>query len=202
MHLSLPLSLKSALATLALAALAPAAAHAQVTITIFQSGSDVDAQATGKLNLTGLTASGFGGVGDFAWGSHAGVLLGNNGAFFDVYSGFTGPAAFGSGAEILASSGSSDRFGIDGIQNILAVPAGYTSGAPISGSAVFTGQTLSSLGLTPGTYSYKLPNDTVTVNIGAPAPAVPEPSTVASLGVGGLGLLGLALRARKRRTAP
>jgi len=201
MHLSLPLSLKSALATLALAALAPAAAHAQVTITIFQSGSDVDAQATGKLNLTGLTASGFGGVGDFAWGWYAGVLLGNSGPY-DVYYGFTGPDAFGSGTEILASSGSGDRFAIVGIQNILVVPAGYTSNSAINGSAVFTGQTLSSLGLTPGTYSYKLPNDTVTVNIGAPAPAVPEPSTVASLGVGGLGLLGLALRARKRRTAP
>ena len=31
--------------------------------------------------------------------------------------------------------------------------------------------------------------------------AVPEPSTVASLGVGSLGLLGLALRARKRKKA-
>ena len=31
--------------------------------------------------------------------------------------------------------------------------------------------------------------------------AVPEPSSVASMGLGGLGLLGLLLRARKRRTA-
>ena len=32
-------------------------------------------------------------------------------------------------------------------------------------------------------------------------PAVPEPSSVASMGLGGVGLLGLLLRARKRRTA-
>ena len=64
---------------------------------------------------------------------------------------------------------------------------------------MFSGQTLSSLGLTPGTYSFKLPNDTVTGRIGAAPAAVPEPSSVASMGLGSLGLLGLLLRARKRR---
>ena len=205
MHLSLHLSLPSALATLALAAgfaaLAPAA-HAQVIFTFLQSGSDVDAQATGKLNLTGLIYDGYSGsASDLVAGNSALAVVGSTAASFDVYTGFTGPAAFGSGGTITTPSGTGDRFTIDGAGNALGVPKGYTSGTLIGGSAVFTNSTFSSLGLTPGTYTYKLPNDTLTVNIGPPAPAVPEPSSVASLGVGGLGLLGLALRARKRRTA-
>ena len=83
----------------------------------------------------------------------------------------------------------------------MVVPLGYTSGSSISGSAVFTNQTFSSLGLTPGSYTYTLPNDTVTVNIVAPAPAVPEPSSVASMGVGSLGLLGLLVAARRKKAA-
>ena len=196
------LSLKSALATLALAALAPAAAHAQVTITIFQSGSDVDAQAMGKLNLDGLSSVAVSNLQSLVIGSQAAVLVGNNSAYYSIYStGSTGPAAFGSGTHFPASSGSGDRFAISGFFNELLVPIGYTSGNPINGSAVFSGQTLSTLGLTPGTYLYNLPNDTVTVQIGAAPTAVPEPSSVVSMGLGGVGLLGLLLRARKRSRA-
>lgn len=197
------LSLKSALATLALAALAPAAAHAQVTITIFQSGLDVDASATGKLNLAGLNFSGNGAPlqTDLVRGLDGFVVLGNINTAYVVYTGFTGPITYGSGARFDASSGSGDPFAISGPFNQLAVPKGYTSGNLINGSAVFSGQTLSTLGLTPGTYLYNLPNDTVTVQIGAAPTAVPEPSSVVSMGLGGVGLLGLLLRARKRSRA-
>ena len=190
------LSLKCALAMLALAP----AAHAQVTLTFLQSGSDVNAQATGTLNLTGLTKGGSGSNQmDFVEGQNAAVVVGSSGASFDIYSGFTGPAAFGSGGAVTASSGSGSRFAIADAQDLLLVPGGYTSGSPISGGAVFTGQSFSSLGLTPGTYTYKLPNDTVTVNIGAP---VPEASTTVSFGLLlALGMGGLVIAARRKKVS-
>ena len=79
------------------------------------------------------------------------------------------------------------------------VPTGYTSGTPINGSAVFFNQTLSSLGLTPGTYVFTLPNSVVplvTVEIGVAPAAVPEPGSVALLA--GMGICGsVFLRRRK-----
>ncbi len=36
----------------------------------------------------------------------------------------------------------------------------------------------------------------------SPAPAVPEPGSVATMVIGGLGLMGMVLSARKRRSAP
>ena len=43
--------------------------------------------------------------------------------------------------------------------------------------------------------------DNITINSVTPGSAVPEPSTVASFGVGGLGVLGLLLRARRKPRA-
>jgi hypothetical protein len=36
----------------------------------------------------------------------------------------------------------------------ILLPSGYTSGDPISSTQTFSGQTFTSLGLTPGTYDY------------------------------------------------
>jgi hypothetical protein len=71
----------------------------------------------------------------------------------DAYSGLIGPASFGSGGETPASTDTGDFVGIDGSLGHLHVPAGYISGTPLSDSATFDDQTLSSLGVTPGTYT-------------------------------------------------
>jgi hypothetical protein len=47
----------------------------------------------------------------------------------------------------------------------------------MSGSSTFSGQTLASMGLTPGTYQYTWSSDSLTVKIGT----VPEPSTWAMM---------------------
>ena len=55
-----------------------------------------------------------------------------------------------------------------------------------------------------GGSSVARPGDRAFTLMGVPAPGpavVPEPSSIASMGLGGVGLLGLLLRARKRRTA-
>jgi len=47
------------------------------------------------------------------------------------------------------------RVGVDqGASTSLYVPSGYASGAPISSSSTWNGQTLAGLGLTPGTYVF------------------------------------------------
>ena len=60
----------------------------------------------------------------------------------------------------------------------LWVPFGYTPGTSLSGSVTFAGESFSSLGLTPGSYTTTLPSDTITMNIGA----VPAPLPLLGLG--------------------
>ena len=59
------------------------------------------------------------------------------------------------------------------------VPSGYVSGAQLSGSVTFAGN-FNSLGLTQGSYVTALPNDTITMNIGA----APVPAPLPLLGLG------------------
>ena len=69
---------------------------------------------------------------------------------------------------------------------LLIVPTGYTSGTNISSSQTFTGQTLSSLGLTNGTYTYTWSGGSIDVvvgiGLGGPTPT-PTPTSVG----GGIG---------------
>ena len=69
------------------------------------------------------------------------------------------------------------------------VPAGYSSGDPLGVStATWTGETLDSLGLAIGSYTWTWAGDSMTVNI------VPEPTTALLLTTG---LAGLAVRRRR-----
>jgi hypothetical protein len=121
---------------------------------------------------------------------------------YDAVNGFTGPANFGSGGAIVASSGSGDPvsffFGFSASDNELDVPQGYVSNSALSDTSTYNGQTFSSLGATPGVYKWTWgtgANQNFTLVIGE----VPEPSTWAMmlLGFAGLGLAGW----RHRRTA-
>jgi hypothetical protein len=103
-----------------------------------------------------------------------------------------------SGGETPASTDTGDFVGIGGSLGHLHVPAGYISGTPLSDSATFDDQTLSSLGVTPGTYTYTWGSgptaDSLTLVAG-----VPEPSGLMLLALP-LGLV-MLLAARPRRAA-
>jgi len=54
----------------------------------------------------------------------------------------------------------------------LFLPQSYVSGTPIAnGTTTWLNPTLADLGITPGTYQWDLPNDTITLT------TVPEPSS-------------------------
>lgn len=130
-------------------------------LTFSEVGSDVVMTASGTIDLTGLTLA-TAGSGPFGGGgllpNTATYIMGTTGTTFDLYSGFTtNPTSFGTGSGLSASSSIGDIFGViyQGTPPYqLAVPSGYTSGNNISSLQTFTSATLSSLGLTQGTYTY------------------------------------------------
>ena len=194
-------SLSIAAALLGLAATGPMARAAYI-VTVQQVGSDVVANGSGTINTSALTLV----------GSATNVAILNPGnpgaglAFFgpasgtysDEYSGFTsGATDFGSASGVDATSGSGDIVGVAGLSDLI-VPNGYVSGAPLSDTSTWAGETYSSLGLTggPGTYTWEWGTGDsfdyfVMVVESAP---VPEPASLGLIGIGSLGLL-----ARRRR---
>lgn len=179
-------------------------AHADYIVTLDQQGNNVIATGSGTLDLAGLELTCSSGcstnaginamVGTISTGSSAGGP--GNAVPSRFYSGFTGPASFGSGGPTFPGSGSGDTVAIDGTFEILSVPLDYVSGGALSDNSTYDNQTLGSLGVTPGTYEWTWGKgataDSFTLNI----VPVPEPSGLALLGLP-LGLV-LLLGARPR----
>ena len=203
-RLRLPVLAVAGSVTTALA-IAPLAekAGASVVIDIYQKGADVLATGTGTIDLTDLVLEGPNASFATVTPTNGIVLVGpgHSGPALpdlDVYEGASGPTSFGSGGANGASVGSGVLFGVLGVLGFLEVPLDYVSGTPLSGSSTWDGQTLSSLGLAPGTYVYTWGTgadaDSFTVNIGG----VPEPSTWAMLVLGFAGLALAGFRASRR----
>ena len=180
--------------------LAAPPAQAGYVVTLTQEGGDVVATGSGAIDLTGLSFAGVGSGPSIIWPSLGYIVTAPAGLGpVDIYTGFTGPGSFGSGGFTHPSSGTGDIVGIDASVNVnqLEVPSGYVSGSRLSDTATYTGQTFTSLGVTPGRYEWTWgsgANQNFMLDIGA---AVPEPATWAMLLTGFAGL-GAMMRSRRR----
>lgn len=160
------------------------ASHAAHVAFMYENGPNVEVTGSGPLNTTALTVAGpvFGfssqmrpAVGSVAYGTTVNA---------DRFTGFTGPASYGSGTLVFASSSSGQRVALSGTSGFLFVPQGYVSGSPLSGGAIWNATTLAGLGATPGTYVWAwgagLNADSFTLRVSlAPAPYVTATQTVA-----------------------
>jgi hypothetical protein len=113
-------------------------AQAGSVVTLAQQGSDVIANGSGPLDLTGLSSAGGGSNGSGVGPSSGTILTGPVSAFEDTYEGLiTGPRSFGSGGFTDANSGSGSFVGIvgfvepfGGFADFLEVPRGYIPAMP------------------------------------------------------------------------
>ena len=141
--------------------------------------------------------------------------------FADGYSGpATGPATFGTGTFAFADpftyagdSNSGDYVGFypricllascssSDLANLLYVPQGYVSDSPLSNSATWSNTSFTSIGITPGVYTWSWgtgADQRYTLDAMTPATStVPESSSL-SLLLGGLLAMGLVLLRRKQ----
>jgi hypothetical protein len=164
------------------------------TVTLEQMGSNVVANGSGPINLTGLTFLMRGTAGAVIKAANPAFILTGAVLGVDIYEGITGPTSFGSGGIFFPTGSSGDPVGIRISDMTLGVPHGYVSGAALSDSMTFNNQTFAAMGLTPGTYVWTwgtgLPNQNFTLIIGGAG--VPDGgSTVSLLGFALLGLTAL-----------
>jgi len=164
------------------------------TITMEQIGSNVVANGSGAIELTGLSFL-FGGIAIPNISPNTASLSVGQSASVDAYSAISGPASFGSGGFTFANGGSGDAVGVQGL--LVLVPQGYVSGTALSDSMTFNNSTFASLGVTPGTYEWTwgtgLRNQNFTLIIGGAG--VPDGGSTVSLL--SCALLGLAALRRK-----
>lgn len=165
-----------------------------VTLTIQESGANVVWSYSGSLDLSNLTlggtesiTAGFNGSAAI-WAAGPTDLItaqSYNSATF-----LTFPANFGvANGGAPASSGTGDLLGVvgGGSGRTLLVPDGYVSNTLISGSTTYLNSTLSSLGLTEGTYTYSWgngANESITVLIGGTPSGTGGTSGISGSGLG------------------
>ena len=172
-----------------LVALVPLGAQASVVFSIQQVGANVLVTGSGSYNLTGATNLGGGAQAGFL-NPTGGLAVGGP---FQTDVGYLMTAnggPIGSGGLVNGSSDIGDVFGLDWLNGYITVYQGYVSGTALSGSTTFASSTFATLGLTAGTYTYRIANDSITVY-------VPEPGSVALAGLG----LAAALLTRRRQRA-
>ncbi len=180
--------------------------YAVVSITGVESGGHVIFTATGQLDINGAnrladSLSYAPGIWPNGGGGAAWYLALGPGTAVDNYEITSGDGAFGPSIVWLTRPGSGDPFLIFGAGGAprVGVPSGYVSNAPILATNQFNGYDFASLGVTPGTYTYGIPQDTIVLNIGGAASnhtPIPAPGAFALVT---LGLL-TSSRYRKRLT--
>ncbi len=169
-----------ACAAVTLAAVFTPACPAEFIVNIEPSGSNVVATGVGTINTIALYNDGGGNVNVGIEGSSQGLVcsVGDwSGVDETLYLGPQGPSLWPwSNGIHWAQNGQGDAVAIEAFNGMiwLSYPNGYSSGNPLSSTATWTGATLSSLGLTPGTASWTWGSgptaDSFVIKVSAPEP--------------------------------
>jgi hypothetical protein len=178
-------------------------ARSAVTIDVTQSGGNVVFTVSGSLDLDGATLVASGpsyGPGFIADGSNWWVGPGPGDGYTSyAMTAFAGDFGTSGDFQDNPSSLTGDDFFIWGDSGLIAqvgVSGNYESGESINSGMVFDGTTIAALNMTPGSYVYNIPNDSITLDIGSSTSSVPDSGAT-------LTLLGSALAAiavvRRRR---
>ena len=127
-------------------------------VTVSQVGPNVVWNGSGYFNLAALSFAGPNVIGAGFAANQAIWAIGPS-TNVDTYSGasVTYPTSFGNGGVgVTSTSGSTMGIlpGAGGNSRLLYVPSGYTSNTVINGSATYSGQTISSMQLSAGTYTW------------------------------------------------
>lgn len=182
-------------------------AQAAVTITVTETGGNVVATANGTLNLAALAFNTNMLADSIVRAVTGWIVVGTPPAptLADAYTAPPGPLNFGPGNFVVADAGTGDKVGVTGVN--IWVPTGYVSGAPLAGTATWNAQTLATLGLTPGTYTWSWgagpTADSLTVSIVTPPPAaaasIPTLSEWGMIILSSLMAIGAILTLRRRQ---
>lgn len=171
------------------------AAHSAIVIVALETGGDVVFSYSGTIDTTGASLAG-----GQALSAYSGIIpnlgiVGNSGTPYDGYA-ITGGGTFGTGVNTVATISTGDSFQIRSSDLRVRLPDNYVSGTTISGTTIsgditFTGTDFTTLGVdSSSNITWNLPNDSISLQF----TAIPEPSSTALLGLGGLAF---ALRRRR-----
>jgi hypothetical protein len=190
-------------AFVALVTLAPTS-RGEFIITFSESGGNVVANGTGSLNTTALTNLGtmtlVASVGPAGGIAEVGMLVDTVNTFVNI----SGPLSFGTGGLTFATSGTGMQAGVN-IQSVngmeLLVSTSYKGGT-FTNSSTWAGETISGLGLAPGTYEWTWGTgaNADDLKLVVPSPAVPAPNSMI-LAVTAIGVVGFWVGIRRRRAA-
>jgi|GEM_PF-2928867 len=199
---------KQVLLAAGISAVLSSAAQAVVTVNIWEDAGGVFSTYSGTLNLAGVSTAG-------TFYSSFNELRPADSAYYRMSSGFDGFIASASDetwttgltGDHLASAFSGDTFGFHStLTNYKTVyfADDYISGALLSGSMSWAGETLASLGLIAGSYanvmSWGTGDNADFISMNIRTSVVPIPAGLPLL-AGGLGILALVQKRRKKAVA-
>lgn len=174
-------------------------AWAAVKISFVQAGANVEVTATGTFDLSLATRGGFTtSSASFINTATNQLSIGDSSNQIFNY-GFTGPSSIGLGSSKPFNVSTGTKIGLSS-RTTFFLDRFYVSNSAINTFARIDNMTLTSVGLTRGTYEYMIGGNSLVITVGQAVAAIPEPATWAMMLVG-FSMVGATARYRRRKAS-